>query len=249
MRALANRSGRRSSLGLFRAFLRDLLRGADRAERIRHGFGSEVDGLMTIPDQARLDALLDKGGVFIGLPHLHASMVVGRELANRYEVLSLVRLSKNASRAAAQIKLYENVGCELLEVRDAEPTAAARAILKALKAGKIVLTTVDRIHAEPEGEYDRARDVVRTNVFDTQIGVSGWPVRFSAKAGAPMLIGLSPQTSQDVTLVLSDTVIPDDDLVASTQAWMNQLTRMVTENPQEWAFSLDKHRARALQVE
>ncbi|NRB35676.1 MAG: hypothetical protein HRU31_13215 [Rhodobacteraceae bacterium] len=64
-----------------------------------------------------------------------------------------------------------------------------------------------------------------------------------------MLIGVSPQTSQDVTLVLSDTVIPDDDLVASTQAWMNQLTRMVTENPQEWAFSLDKHRARALQVE
>ena len=64
-----------------------------------------------------------------------------------------------------------------------------------------------------------------------------------------MLIGVSPHTSQDVTLVLSDTVIPDDDLVASTQAWMNQLTRMVTENPQEWAFSLDKHLARALQVE
>jgi lauroyl/myristoyl acyltransferase len=238
MVGLAKHVGAPSATALFRSYVRRFVTGAELAERVRHGFGSELDGMLTIPDKSKLDMHLETGGVFLALPHLHASVAMIRCLSQTYPVLAIVRLTRDKDRARAQHDLYKQVGCDFLDARGEPPTTVARQILKALKAGKIVVGIVDRIQKPPTALIDKTKDVVR---FD------GWPTRFAAKAQAPILPGLVTQTDGRLTLLIGNAIAPSADIVASTQDLMSQLEGFITLHPDEWAFSVDKHWSRALQ--
>ncbi|OAN73965.1 hypothetical protein A8B78_17600 [Jannaschia sp. EhC01] len=247
--ALAKRAGAGSATALFRRYVRHFLTGTDLAERVRHGFGSELDGRLVIPDKARLDALLADRGVFLALPHLHASFAMVYCLSHQYPMLAVVSLTRNKDRARAQRALYEKAGCEILDVRSETPSAVARAILGALKAGKIVVGTVDRIQRAPEEAIDKARDVVRAQAFGSPVGFGGWPTRFAAKAGAPIVPAMVEQGGNEIRLILGDATVPTVDLSISTQAWADELERLIRAHPHEWAFCLDKNWSRVLRAE
>jgi KDO2-lipid IV(A) lauroyltransferase len=248
IKALARHADHPSPVRLFRGFVRKFIAGMDTTEQIRHGFGANVDGSLTIPDKERLDAYLAQGGIFLALPHLHATLAMTRCLAQSYDALAVVSLTRNEKRAAAQRALYSQVDGEVLDARNEEPAAVARQILKALKAGKIVVGTVDRIQTAPDAPIDRARDVVRVEAFGQPVGFGGWPTRFAAKAGAPLVPAVVAQHDRGISLVLGQGAIPEGDLQAATQAWVSELERLLKAHPEEWAFSLDKHWSRTLQA-
>lgn len=219
------------------------------AERIRHGFGADLNEMLDVPDNDRLDDMLREKGLFLALPHLHASFAMIFCLAQNYPVLAVVSLTRNPDRAKAQRALYEQANCEVLDVRSEEPGIVARKILKALKSGTIVAGTVDRIQKAPEQAVDKARDVVRVTAFGAPVGYGGWPTRFATKARAPIVAASVEQTRQYLRLHLSEAVIPTEDTQGTTQAWVSELERLVRAHPAEWAFSLDKHWSRVLRMD
>ncbi|QXT40792.1 hypothetical protein [Gymnodinialimonas ceratoperidinii] len=248
MQALARHADHPSPTRLFRGFVRKFIAGTDGTEQVRHGFGASIDGSLTIPDKARLDSYLAQGGLFLALPHLHATLAMTRCLAQSYDVLAVVSLTRNENRAAAQKALYSQVDGDFLDARNEEPAAVARQILKALKSGKIVVGTVDRIQKAPEAPVDRARDVVRVEAFGQPVGFGGWPTRFAAKAGAPLVPAVVAQEGNGISLILGHGAVPEGDLQEATQAWVSELERLLEAYPEEWAFSLDKHWSRTLQA-
>lgn len=250
MKALAHHAGRASSAKMFRGFVRKFIAGTDMTEQVRHGFGTTLDGALTIPDKERLDAYLTNGGLFLALPHLHASLAMTRCLAQSYDILAVVSLTRNANRAEAQKALYAQVDGDFLDARNEEPAKVARSILKALKAGKIVVGTVDRIQKAPQTAYDKEKDVVRVKAFGQPVGYGGWPTRFAAKAGAPLVPAMVTQDAGGgISLILGDASVPTGDVQEATQAWVSELERLVKAHPEEWAFSLDKHWSRVVQAD
>lgn len=247
MTALARHADRASSTGMFRGFVRKFIAGTDMTEQVRHGFGTTLDGALTIPDKERLDAYVANGGLFLALPHLHASLAMTRCLAQSYDILAVVSLTRNANRAEAQKALYAQVDGDFLDARNEEPAKVARSILKALKAGKVVVGTVDRIQNAPETAFDKENDVVRVEAFGQPVGYGGWPTRFAAKAGAPLVPAMVTQNADGgISLVLGNAAVPTGDVQEATQVWVSELERLVKTHPEEWAFSLDKHWSRVL---
>jgi lauroyl/myristoyl acyltransferase len=183
----------------------------------------------------------------LALPHLHASVAMIRCLSQIYPVLAIVRLTRDQYRARAQHDLYRQVGCEFLDVRGETPTTVARQILKALKAGKIVVGVVDRIQKSPAIAIDKTKDIVRVTGFGSPVGFDGWPTRFAAKAQAPVLPGFVTQTDGRLKLLIGSAIAPSADIVASSQNLVTQLEGFIKLHPEEWAFSVDKHWSRALQ--
>jgi KDO2-lipid IV(A) lauroyltransferase len=247
--ALARQTGGGAPMPLFRRWVRQLMLGVDRAERVRHGYGAEIDPLLDIPERARLDALLAGGGVFMAVPHGHAIVPMARALTRQHPVLAIVSLPKHAGRAAAQRQLYEAAGCEFLDARNEPPLGVARTTLKALKAGKIVIGTVDRIRHAPAGPVDAEADLVRALAFGQPVGVGGWPARFARAAGAPVVPAIVEQARGRLVLHLGEAVRPGEDLVAATQDWVRVLEGLLRAHPTEWTFCLDKHWSRVLRAE
>ncbi|MCG6883696.1 MAG: hypothetical protein LJE62_08095 [Silicimonas sp.] len=241
--ALARHVGRDDTTRLFRDYVRGFLLGINRIEQVRHGHTDAIDAMFDFPEKARLDALLEKGGVVLAIPHTHASLAMGRGLARHYPVLALVRATQNPRRAASEHEIYENLGSEFFEVRTANPTLVARKVLKALKDGRIVIGTVDRIRNAPpeDAPVEVAGDLVRARAFDQPIGIAGWPARFAAKAGVPIIPVTVTQTPEKISLVLGREITPTEDPVETTQAWVSALEELLRAHPDEWIFSLDRH--------
>lgn len=246
--ALARQVGHADPARLFRDFVTGFTRGINRIEQVRHGLTDEVDAMLRIPEQDKLDALLAKGGVVLAIPHTHASLAMGRGLARKYPILALVRSTVNDRRAASEREIYENLGCEWLDIRLDPPTVVARKVLGALNKGRLVVGTVDRIqHAPPADDpINSATDHVRVTAFGQPIGITGWPARFTAKTGATILPATIVQDAETISLILGDPVEPDDDLVATTQAWVDSLVALFHKHPDEWIFALDKFWSKAL---
>jgi KDO2-lipid IV(A) lauroyltransferase len=244
--ALSEKVGAPSPARFYGRYLRRFISGLDLAERVRHGFAAEVDGLLTIEDKDRFDAILAKGGMFLALPHLHASVAMSRALSRSYRVLLVIRLTTDPKRAEAQRLLFDQVGCDILDARNEPAGAIARKTLRALRDGKIVIGTVDRIRPPPEGDIDIARGQVRARVLGQDVGVESWPTRFAREAKVPVVPATVRQTGDGLRLIIGKEVWPTENLVDSTQAWMDEVVTLLRANPEEWNFALDKNWSRVL---
>lgn len=241
--------GQPSPRRVYRGFVRQFILGQRRMEMLRVGRTDEIDRMLRIPDDPRLDALVKAGkGVVLVMPHCHASMVMVRALAARYPVLALVRATANETRAAIQLEYYANLGCDVLDVRRNSDAAVARAVLKALTKGKIVTGVVDAIREAPDEAQpvDKGRDAVRATAFGRPVGAVGWPARFAARAGAPILPVMVEQSPDAMTLRSADP-IEATDIVTTTQGWVSALERLILQYPYDWLFVYDKHWVGVLQ--
>lgn len=244
--ALSKHVGEPAPRKLFGRYVQRFITGLDLAERVRHGFGTEVDGLLTIEEKERFDGLHQKGGMFLALPHLHASIAMSRALAKSYKVLLIIRLTTNKKRAEAQRLLFEQLGCEFLDARNEPASSVARKTMRALRDGKIVIGTVDRIRPPPVGDVDVARGQVRATVFGQIVGVESWPTRFATEAKVPVVPATVRQTDDGLRLCLGKEIWPTQNIVDSTQFWIAELEKLLRANPEDWSFSLDKHWSRVL---
>jgi lauroyl/myristoyl acyltransferase len=233
---------------LYGEFVELFILALRRMELLRLGRTDAIDALLQIPQQARLDECLKGGaGAVLVMPHCHASVVMVRALAARYPTLMLIREPAKEIRAETQRPYYEHIGCELFDVRRNSDALVARAVLGALRQGKIVVGVVDRIKEAPP-EQDPVRkgdDTVRATVFERPAGFVGWPARFAVKCNAPIIPAMVEQTPEAITLHLAE-VITATDPVATTQTWVTGLEQLLRRFPSDWGFVYDKHWARVL---
>ncbi|MFY0691007.1 MAG: hypothetical protein JXR14_03700 [Paracoccaceae bacterium] len=247
--AFAKLLGRNDPAAMHRDFVEGFILGLQRMEMLRNGQTDRLEALFEMPEPDTLDALMAQGkGAVLAMPHCHASVAMVRGLARRYEVLMLVRETAKPSRAAAQRSYYDHLGCDCLDVRRTGDAAVARAVLGALRGGKLVVGVVDRIQdAPPEtAPYDKRRDMVRAEAFGQPVGIAGWPARFAGKLGAPVLPGMVAQTKDAMILHLG-TPLETGDLEATTRALTRALEELVRAHPRDWLFVYDKFWTRALQ--
>lgn len=249
--AFAKVLGRDSARILYREFANRFILALMRIERLRLGHLEETSALFRFPDQKKLDAVLAGGtGAFIGLPHCHASIAMARGLAENYPVLLLVRDPVDEKRAKAMRVYYENIGCELFDVRNSPPISVARSVVGALRKGKVVIGVTDRIKSAPPEEepYLLHEDVWRVEAFNQPIGAAGWPARFAGKCKAPIFAGMVTQTEEEIALYLSDQIVVDDQR-AATQAWVSAFEDFFRRYPYDWGFIYDKFWSRAVIAE
>ena len=233
---------------LYRGFIDRFIIALKRMEALRLGRTDEIDSLLRIPDQARLDTLLENGaGAMLVMPHCHASVLMVRGLAARYPTLMLMRGPANEARAKTQRPYYENVGADLLDVRTNSEIVVARAVLKALRQGKIVVGVVDRIGEAPSEQtpIDKSRDMIRTIAFGQPVGFAGWPARFAAKCKSPILPVMVEQTEEAITLHIGDAITAGEP-IETTQAYVSALEAYCRQFPMDWGFVYDKQWSRVL---
>lgn len=250
--ALANHVNIKNTRKLFADFTRGFCRGMNRIEQVRHGRTDAIDAMLRIPEEKRLKDLMHAGGAILVIPHTHASLAMGRGLAQRFPMLALVRTTGgDERRASSELEIYENLGCDFLDIRVETPTNVARQVLSALKNGKLVVGTVDRIRQapSPEAPIEPKSDTVRAMAFGQPIGITGWPARFAPKAEVPIVPATVLQSKDSITLCLGDSVTASADLLETTQNWVAELEKMLRLHPQEWTFALDKFWSKALRAE
>ncbi|MEH6725509.1 MAG: hypothetical protein V7703_05065 [Hyphomicrobiales bacterium] len=233
---------------IYRDFVGGVLLFAQRIEMLSNGNTQAIDKLLKIPQQRQLDDIIKQhGGALLALPHCHGALLMVRGLAARYDVLMLIREPKKDSRAQAQRRYFANMGCEVLDVRRNNEAIVARTVLKALRNGKLVIGTVDRIkQPPPEAEpVSKERDNVRAFAFGMPVGVPGWPARFAAKCKVPILPVMVEQTKADIILHLGEPIVASD-VLATTQKWLSALEQFFIRFPGQWIFVYDKHWSRVL---
>jgi len=233
---------------IYSGFANGFLLFVQRIELLSQGRTDIIDQLLKIPEQERFDAILaEHKGAILAMPHCHGSLLMVRGLSARYPVLMLIREPKNDIRAASQRRYFTHMGCEVLDVRRSNEGTVARTVLKALRKGKIVIGTVDRIKKAPPSSQpvSKTDDNVRAMAFGQPVGIAGWPARFSEKCKVPILPVMVEHTPDAVTLHIGEPIIATD-TIATTQKWLSALEQFFRRFPGNWIFVYDKHWSRLL---
>ena len=234
---------------IYRGFVDGFLLFIHRMELLSQGKTEIIDNLLKFPEQKRFDAILkEHGSAILTMPHCHGSLLMVRGLSTHYPVLMLIREPQKETRAASQRRYFANMGCEVLDVRRNNNVTIARTTFKALRQGKIVIGIVDRIKTAPPEDkpIDKTSDNVRAIAFDQPVGIAGWPARFAAKCKAPILPVMVDHTAEAVPLHIGDPITATDDVVKTTQEWLNALEQFFKSFPGNWIFVYDKHWSRLL---
>jgi lauroyl/myristoyl acyltransferase len=243
--AFAGLSGAASGRALYGGFARRFTQALALMEQLRLGRTQAIDDMLVIPDEARLTAIRAAGtGLFLAVPHCHATVLMARGLGARHPVLLLVREPSDEFRASGQRPYYDHIGCEIFEVRRASQARVARAVFSALKQGRIVVGVCDRIALPPFRPRDDATPV---SVFGEAAGFPAWPARFASRCGAPVVPGTVEQTEGKLVLHLGPTVAPGPP-EAMTQGLADGLSALLLRHPFDWGFLYDKNWSRLVQA-
>lgn len=230
---------------VFSRFVHGLMLGLYRMERLRLGHEAEIDALLDIPERGRLDAMLERGGAMLVMPHANGSLPMVCGLGRHYPLLMLVKTTRSPKRSASQHAYYERMGCEILDVRRTGEARVARTVVRALRDRRIVVVTGDLIQKAPSEDIDKARDLVRAEAFGQPLGAPGWPARFALRAGAPLLPVMIEQTDARIVLHLGR-IAGDGDVAAVTRDWVAQMEGYLRRYPSDWTFVFDRRWSRLL---
>lgn len=239
-RDLSRLTGRASAFTLFRHYVKKFILLAYRMELIRQGRTVEIGELLDIPERDRFDSIIARGGAIFMMPHVHGSVTMAEALGQIHPLLLFVRATKDDGRAGWQRQYYDQMTCDVIDVRRADDVVSSRKMLGALRDGKIILGGGDFIKPAPEMAEDPADDVVRVEAFGQPVGAMRWPARFAAKVGVPLVPVTIVQSEDKLTLIMGDEIMPGD-IVETTQAWMDGIVDLIHDEPADWVFCLDRH--------
>lgn len=242
---LARLTGRTSGFQIFRHYSRKFVLLAYRMELIRQGRTDEIGDLLDIPERDRFDAILSRGGAIFMMPHVHGSVTMAEALGQIHPLLLFVRATKDDGRAGWQRQYYNQMTCDVIDVRRADDVVSSRVMLGALRDGKIILGGGDFIKPAPDVIENAAEDVVRVEAFGQPVGAMRWPARFAAKTGVPIVPVNIVQTEDKLTLLMGDEIEPGE-IVETTQAWMDGIVDLIHDHPADWVFCLDRHWRRVM---
>ena len=245
-KALSKQYKDRSAIGLFYAYVRNFTLMLFRVEQIRQGRTDDIGALLHIPERDRFDDILSRGGAVFVMPHAHGSVTMAEALGQIHPLLLFVRATKDEERAAWQRQYYDQMTCDVIDVRRADDVVASRTMLSALRDGSIILGGGDFIKPAPQMVDNPADDVVRVNAFGQPVGAMRWPARFAAKVGVPIVPVTIEQTKTHLILHMGEE-IEAKDIVSTTQRWMDGMVTLIRAYPTDWVFCLDRQWRRVLE--
>lgn len=245
-KALANQCDHGSAIGIFRRYVHSFTLLLYRMECIRHGRTDEIGALLHIPEKERFDDIVARGGAIFLMPHAHGSVTMAEALGQIHPLLLFVRATKDDDRAAFQREYYDQMTCEVIDVRRADDVVSSRKMLSALRKGQIMLGGGDFIRRAPKTQENIAKDVVRVEAFGQPVGAMRWPARFAAKTGVPIVPVNIVESGTKLTLHMGEEIAPGD-IVTTTQKWMDSMLDLVRQYPDQWVFCLDHHWRRVLE--
>ncbi|MEO0749026.1 MAG: hypothetical protein AAFZ10_11725 [Pseudomonadota bacterium] len=244
--ALSKQFKSRSATRLFHAYVRNFTLMLFRVEQIRQGQNEAIGALLHIPERARFDHIISRGGAIFVMPHAHGSVTMAEALGQVHPLLLFVRATKDDERAAWQRQYYDQMTCDVIDVRRADDVVASRTMLSALRNGSIILGGGDFIKAAPEMQDNPAEDVVRATAFGQPVGAMRWPARFASKVGVPIVPVTIQQTKTQLILHMGEE-IEATDIVSTTQTWMDGMVDLIKAYPTDWVFCLDRQWRRVLE--
>jgi KDO2-lipid IV(A) lauroyltransferase len=246
--ALSRLTDRTPPRKLFADMLSRLSLGAWLLERMRARPDEGIGMPLRVPEEARLDVLIGTSGGVIVMPHTAAAFPVARGLAQRYPLTVLVRTTRDRRRSEAQFAHYAALGCEIIDARSAGKAVVARGLLRALKAGRLVIGMGDLI-ASPPAAHDTGTmsEHFRVDTFGQVAGVVGWPARFALSTGVPLVPAMAVFDAGGIVLHLGPTAHGSDP-AALTRSWFGAMLDLVQDHPEDWPFALDRRWARILRT-
>ncbi|WP_299934988.1 hypothetical protein [uncultured Pelagimonas sp.] len=245
-RDLAAQCNAGSATGIFRRYARSFSLLLYRMECIRYGRTAEIGALLDIPERDRFDDIVARGGAIFLMPHAHGSVTMAEALGQIHPLLLFVRATKDDDRAAFQREYYDQMTCDVIDVRRADDVVSSRKMLSALRKGHIILGGGDFIRRAPKTDENIAKDVVRVQAFGEPVGAMRWPARFAAKTGVPIVPVNIVDSGTQLTLHMGEEIAPGD-IVETTQKWMDGMVELIKQYPDQWVFCLDRHWRRVLE--
>jgi len=245
-RALSSLCGNISAIRLFRSYVKNFTLMLYHMERIRHGHSAEIGALLHIPERQRFDDILSRGGAVFMMPHAHGSVSMAEAIGQIHPLMLFVRATKDEARAAWQREYYDQMTCDVIDVRRADDVVSSRRMLTALRKGHIILGGGDFIKPAPEEVENNADDVVRVDAFGQPVGAMRWPARFAAKVGVPIVPVHIEQSETQLVLHMGEEIAPGD-IVETTQKWMDGVVDLILKYPTNWVFCLDRHWRRVME--
>jgi KDO2-lipid IV(A) lauroyltransferase len=220
--------------------------GAWLAERLRAR--PDIGGAMPLhlPEPARLDALAGGSGGILVTPHTAATLPMVQGLGRRYPVTLLVRTTRDRRRSASQHAYYASLGCEIVDARGAGGAAVARKLVRALRAGHLIIGMGDLIASPPAASArDGATELFAAEAFGQTVGVVGWPARFARNARVPLVPAIAVFDAGRIVLHLGPEARGDDP-ASVTRSWFSAMLDLIRDHPEDWLFALDRRWSRVL---
>ena len=174
----------------------------------------------------------------IGLvPHNAGAVLGGARFSREFSSVMLVRESKSPRRGRILAKYIGRLGPELVFVRRTDPKSVARAIIDALRKGRLIMGTTDLAR--------RQEDTVEVAIFGQRVWMPAWPARFAKRRSVPIIPCYIRIVGPRIVLWCGDAYLVND-VIEGTQQWATALEKNVLEHPEDWPFMYDKRWARVL---
>lgn len=179
----------------------------------------------------------DHGGVLIMVPHNCGTSFSVLEMNRTLPLLLVVRNSPTIERTKIAIDFFSRMQVKIIMVRGGNPFQLSRSLFSALKEGKAVTATVDKL--------DRSPNRIDVDMFGSQVGLSPWAAKIAARMNVPIIPSYCRSRGRDLSIVLG-APLTSKDTRELMQHYAHFFEQNIIEDPASWAFLGDKHWAKAL---
>ncbi len=213
------------------------------AQLYREGPSQVLPHLVLAPDQERTLADLREryGSVVIAVPHNVGTVLYAMRVADRIPSLVVAKRSRSVEVCQLYLETFRRMGVEAVLADRRRRMAVMRQMLGAVRAGQVLVATVDRISRKPEA--------IRVPVFGREAGFDPWAVRIAAQRRIPVLpVYVSIDEGRVRSRVRSRLGEPilDSEPEAAMAGAMRFFESEILRDPGSWAFMLDKRWRRVL---
>lgn len=194
----------------------------------------------TADDQARIEGLLKQyGGLVLAVPHNVGAVAASIALSSVVPTLVVAKGQKNPKRQALTREFFAQTGVDVMMVRDAQAVALARACLRALKDGRVVVATLDLLYRKPNR--------VPVRMFGEEVGLAPWAHRFAVQRQVPLLPCYIRIDAGRLHVEWGEPLVSDS-AEALVEHYARFLEGWVLRDPGSWGFLMDKRWRRVLRA-
>ena len=194
----------------------------------------------THDDQLKIEELLKQyGGLVLAVPHNVGAVAASLALASVVPTLVVAKGQKNPRRQALTREFFAQTGVDVMMVRESQAVALARACLRALKDGRVVVATLDLLYRKPNR--------VPVRMFGEEVGLAPWAHRFAVQRQVPLLPCYIRIDDGRLHVEWGDPLVSDS-VEALVEHYARVLEGWVLRDPGSWGFLLDKRWRRVLRA-
>lgn len=228
----ARRGHRHRPAGMCRAFVDGARTVLELALTLhKRGLEAVLPSVLVRP-KGRLEAVrAEHGGFLICVPHNTGSVFSSVGVSQVVPTVLVTKNSPSVERTRIALDLFEAMQVRVLMVRDANPFEMTRACLRALRDGRALAATVDRI--------DRTEGRAVRPFLGAPVGFGVWAARIAVHARAPIVPAYVTTRRGRVVANFGEPLVPET--VEQGMAWyLDYFERWIAREPASWSFLADR---------